>query len=72
MTNLVTLKTYSNAFQANFDLSILQAHEIDCCLFDENTILLNPLYNITIGGIKLKVRTEDLEHALEILAAHHN
>jgi hypothetical protein len=26
-----------------------------CHLFDENMVTLNPLYNITVGGIKLKV-----------------
>lgn len=45
----------------------LESENIMCFLFDENIVGLNPLYNITVGGIKLKVEKADLAKARIIL-----
>jgi hypothetical protein len=38
-----------------------------CFLFDENIVGLNPLYNITVGGIKLKINKTDVEKSTLII-----
>ncbi|MEO0333074.1 MAG: DUF2007 domain-containing protein, partial [Bacteroidota bacterium] len=40
---------------------------ITCFLFDENIVELNPLYNITVGGVKLKIDKADLDEATTII-----
>lgn len=47
----------------------IEAEGITCYLFDENIMTLNPLFNITVGGIKLSVATNDFEAAKKILTA---
>lgn len=64
---LVTLKTFENSIEANLLRSKLESEGILCFLFDENMVSLNPLYNITLGGIKLKIREADAQKALQII-----
>lgn len=66
--NLLTLKTFDNTFEANMLKSKLESEDIQCVLFDENLVSLNPLYNITIGGIKLNINSADLGKAQSVLA----
>lgn len=40
---------------------------INCWLKDENTVSLNPLWNITVGGIKLMVAEDQVEGAKDLL-----
>jgi hypothetical protein len=47
--------------------SKLESEDIMCFLFDENIVGLNPLYNVTVGGIKLKINKSDLGQATEII-----
>lgn len=47
--------------------SKLENENIICFLFDENIVGLNPLYNITVGGVKLKVSKIDLDEAATII-----
>ena len=63
---LVTLKTFDKPIDAHLLKSKLESEGIVCYLFDENTVSINPLYNFTIGGIKLKINDFDSEKALEI------
>lgn len=60
---LVTVRTFDNSIQAHLLKSKLESEDITCYLFDENIVGLNPLYNITVGGIKLKVRKADMDRA---------
>lgn len=48
--------------------SKLESEGITCFLFDENIISLNPLYNVTVGGIKLRIIESDIEKTQEIIA----
>lgn len=52
---LITLKTFDNSIEAHLMKSKLKSENIVCFLFDENIVGLNPVYNIAVGGIKLKV-----------------
>ena len=50
----------------------LESEEITCFLFDENMVTLYPLYNITVGGIKLKINKKDEKKARKILLEFSN
>ena len=47
--------------------SKLESKNIMCFLFDENIVGLNPLYNVTVGGIKLKINKSDVDKAISII-----
>lgn len=64
----MTLKTFENPAMAHLLKSKLESEDIVCFLFDENIVAVNPLYNLTVGGIKLKIDSSDYEKAREILA----
>jgi DNA-directed RNA polymerase subunit RPC12/RpoP len=64
---LRTLKVADNAIDIHILRSRLETDGITCFVFDEQIVSVNPLYNITVGGIKLKVRSEQYEKAAEIL-----
>ena len=59
----VILRAYDNYFTANIALTKLRAAGIECYLKDENTVTIDPLLSIAIGGIKLLVRKDNLEEA---------
>lgn len=63
---LITVKTFDNPIDAHLLKSKLESEGIVCYLFDEHTVGTNPLYNVTVGGIKLKINDFDLEKATEI------
>lgn len=63
---LVILATFDSAWQANLLKGRLEGEGIPAYIFDENTVTLNPLYSIAVGGIKVKVREPDYEAALAI------
>lgn len=64
---LITIKTFDNSIEAHLLKSKLESENIMCFLFDENIVGLNPLYNITVGGIKLKINRWDIEKATQII-----
>ena len=66
---LITLKTFDNSIEAHILKTKLESEDIACFLFDENIVGLNPLFNVTVGGIKLKINQSDLDKAAEIIKA---
>ncbi|MCC5944242.1 MAG: DUF2007 domain-containing protein [Bernardetiaceae bacterium] len=64
---MVTVKTYNNAMEAHLGRVMLEQAQIQAVVFNEESILINPFYNTTIG-VRLNVREEDAERAREILA----
>jgi len=64
---LITLKTFDNPIDAHLMRAKLESENIVCFLFDEHTVGMNPLYNVTLGGIKLKINKSDIEKATEII-----
>ncbi len=64
---LITIKTFENPIQAHIIKTRLESEDVLCFLFDENIVSINPLYNVLVGGIKLKIREEDHEKAQKIL-----
>lgn len=65
--SLVTLKTFDNSIQAHLMKSKLESEGVICYIFDENMISYNPIYNIALGGIKLKINEQDLNKASDII-----
>ncbi len=63
----VILRRYDNYVTAHIDMGMLQEEGINCWLKDENTVTIDPLLSIAVGGIKLMVANVQAERALEIL-----
>lgn len=65
--NLVTVKTFDNPIDAHLAKSVLAHHGIQSFLIDENMVALNPLFNVTVGGIKLRVPEIEVAKAHTLL-----
>ncbi|PCH99811.1 MAG: hypothetical protein COB81_10110 [Flavobacteriaceae bacterium] len=63
----ITIKVFDNAPEAHVLISKLENSGINCYLHDAFTISIDPLLNQAIGGIKLKVGSNDLDKAVEII-----
>jgi hypothetical protein len=63
----VTIRSFNNYITASMLLSRLQHDGLECYLKDEFTVTIDPMLSNAIGGIKLIVRSEDLEKALTLL-----
>jgi len=64
---LTTIKTFDNAPEAHVFRIKLENSGIDSFLFDEEMITLDPIMNVALGGIKLKVNQIDYDNALSII-----
>ncbi|MGV3541146.1 MAG: DUF2007 domain-containing protein [Rufibacter sp.] len=64
---LVIISTYASPIDAHLAKNKLESEGILSFLFDENLVSMNPLLNISVGGIKLKTLASDAEQALAIL-----
>lgn len=65
--SLITLRSFEHFMDAHIAKAKLESEGIRCFLFDEYMMTLNPLYNLTVGGVKLKVNSNDIELATGIL-----
>ena len=65
--SLVLLKTFDNAIDTHILKARLEGEGIPCYIFDEHIVTMNPLYNLSVGGIKLKIDEAYLEQAQAIL-----
>jgi predicted Zn-ribbon and HTH transcriptional regulator len=65
--SFVTVATFDNSIDAHIAKTKLDSEGIDSYIFDENIVSAYPLYNITVGGIKLRTRSSDAENARIIL-----
>jgi len=65
---LITIKTFDQSYKAHIVRGKLSIEGIESYLFDEHIYNLDPLYNIAIGGIKLKIKKEDEQKALELIS----
>lgn len=64
---LITIKSFNNTIDAHILMARLEDEGIECTLFDENIVSINPLYSQLVGGIKLKVKEEDCNRAIQIV-----
>lgn len=63
----VTIKTFTHPNEAAVIVSRLESEGIECFLKDGLTAQINPFYSNAIGGVKLQVRNNTVERAIEIL-----
>ena len=66
--NLITIKTYDNAIGAHILQARLEDEGITTHIHDENIVTLDPLLNVAVGGIKIRVDEPDVEKALKIIS----
>jgi len=64
---LTTIAQYRVAPEAYLAKGALAAQGIDAVLADEQVVGINWLYSDAIGGVKLAVETESVEHAVDVL-----
>ena len=65
---LVTIAEFDDSTKAHFARMQLEMEEIDAFLADLETISMDWLLGRAVGLIKLQVRDEDVERALDILS----
>ncbi len=58
---IVTFETYRDPMLAHIIRTKLEAAGITCFIEQDSMSGLNPVYNQTVGGLKLKVFEPDLE-----------
>lgn len=61
---LLTVKVFDNAIEAHIWKSKLEEEGILCFLFDEN--IVNIYHTNLVGGVKLKIREQDIEQAKQV------
>lgn len=66
--DLTTIRVFDNAPECHVYRMKLENEGIECFLFDEEMVTINPLINLALGGVKLKVKSTDLVQANEILS----
>lgn len=66
-TSLIVLETFYNRIEAHIVKTKLESEGIDSTLHDDTMMSVLPLQDEIFGGVKLLVREEDFEKALEIL-----
>jgi hypothetical protein len=66
-SKLVTIRQYVNVPEALLAKSILDSARIESFLADQTTIRMDWFLSNALGGIKLRVREEDAQAALQLL-----
>lgn len=69
---LTTIKTFDNGPEAHVFRIKLENSGIESYIFDEETITIDPLMTVALGGIKLKVNQIDFDKALNIITEIEN
>lgn len=67
MESFVTVKTFTFPHEAHILQGRLESEGIETFLKDELTVQVHPFASNAIGGVKLQVKKEDYDKALEIL-----
>jgi hypothetical protein len=67
LTPLVTVETFSSAWEAQLARAALEAEGIDAVIADEHFLHLYGALTGTLGGVRLQVRPEDADRATDLL-----
>ncbi len=67
MDNLITVISFTLPHDAHFAKAKLQSEGIEVFIKDEMTAHVNNFYSNAIGGVKLQVRSADVDNAQRIL-----
>ena len=63
----VTIATYIGAWEAHLARAKLESEGIYSLVLDDQTASINWIYSSTIGGVRLQVREQDSERAIQLL-----
>ncbi len=64
---LVVFQVFSNTIDAHMLVNKFESEGIECFLYDENIVSINPFLDAAVGGIKVMIKEEDFERAKIIL-----
>jgi len=67
MTKLVTIYSSNIPIDCHILKGRLETEGIHCFLFDENLISAHPFYAVAIGGVKLKIPSDEYAHCQKII-----
>jgi len=67
LDKLITICTYNHPEEAYLNQALLQSEDIQSFIFDDFIITLSRLFALAIGGVKIKVRENDAETAIQII-----
>ncbi|NNG14792.1 MAG: hypothetical protein HKM22_06485 [Gammaproteobacteria bacterium] len=65
--DIIIIARFDSMPEAHIAMGRLEAEGIEAWLADEHLVQTDWLYSIAVGGIKLQVRPEHAQRALEIL-----
>ncbi len=65
--NLILIESFNDAIQAHLMAGALEEEGIEVFIMDENLVSINPLFSNVVGGVKLKVKQEDADKALQLI-----
>jgi hypothetical protein len=71
MIDLVTIYRSNFPIECHILRGRLESDGINCFIFDENFIWINPFWSVGIGGVKLKVPSDQIEFANKIIKSIH-
>ena len=60
---LVTAQTFNDSVSAHLVKTRLENEGIECYIFDENINNIMPIYGQAVGGIRIKIKEEDVPKA---------
>lgn len=66
-SGLKLLKRFDDSIGAHILKTKLLSEGIESVIFDENIMTLNPLYNVTVGGVRLMVLHSDYKKAVAVM-----
>jgi len=64
---IIVIAVYETLVEAHFAKELLEESGIPAFFKDENVTQLYPMFNYTIGGVKLCIMKKDEERAIEVL-----
>lgn len=67
MNDFVTIRTFNHAHEAALAQAILIEHDLNAILKDEIVSTVNPGYSTAGGGVKLQVKQNELNAAVQVL-----
>jgi Putative prokaryotic signal transducing protein len=67
LSKLVTIETFSSAWEAQLARASLESEGIDAVIADEHFLRLYGALTSTLGGVRLQVRPEDADRASDLL-----
>jgi hypothetical protein len=67
MSKFITIKTFNHPNDLLVIRSKLESEGVVCFAQDEQITQIHPFYSGAVGGVKLQVREEDVNRAVEIM-----